>query len=438
MRQNKGTFSYILINIIATVLYVLEYKYVYENFVIGQYAYSNLTYNPVGNTFLLVLVCTLPILLYKGLNNISTSLSFFIYLFVYIPLVVTCFLADFPVETRVSIVLVFLVVMFFVFLTDKYSIGRHLFSLNNKPWSFRAFETLVWFLFVIDVFINRGSLTFVNFLSEGNDLYDLRLSQGVEGLGRVFVYLTLWLSHAFIPILFVCYYIEKKYIKLAFSFIAFVIMFMLDKQKITFVVPFAMIGMLVLIDRFKAYFTKYFHILVMSLLALSSIFTYEYTQKADNAFVSQSLAILVIIRTQCIAGEQLDRYVRFFEVEDNPYTYYSHINVVNDITGMYPYKESIGQVVAGDGSNSNASFFLMDGIAAAGNIGVILITVLFVLLKMLLNSISRRYNSSYLMVILFFAIFSMVNTSLFTSILSFGILAVFISLLLFKFPMLEK
>ena len=73
MRQNKGTFSYILINIIATVLYVLEYKYVYENFVIEQYAYANLTYNPVGNTFLLVLVCTLPILLYNYVLALQIS-----------------------------------------------------------------------------------------------------------------------------------------------------------------------------------------------------------------------------------------------------------------------------------------------------------------------------------------------------------------------------
>ena len=60
----------------------------------------------------------------------------------------------------------------------------------------------------------------------------------------------------------------------------------------------------------------------------------------------------------------------FFETTGQPHTYYSHINIVNALTGMYPYKDSIGRAVMDRDSNANGNFWLMDGIAAGESLVV--------------------------------------------------------------------
>lgn len=429
----------VLLNIIVAILYVLEYRYAYLHFVIERFGYANLTYDPVnGVTLLMLLQAVLPIVLYKGFRNIASGLSIFTYIFVYIPFVVTIYIASFPAFLRISFSVVFLILMCLFFATDNHSAFKSVFIKRKKVFSFHYFEVLFVLLFIIALIINRRNLTFVNFLSADNALYELRAEEGVGELGKFNIYLTLWLSHAFLPILLVYYYIDRKWLKFAFSIVGFMVMFMIDKQKITFIIPFVMWGMLYVYRTRKQFLERFFHIIIMSIMALSSLFLTYRIQKTDNIALS-GVAMIVILRTQCIEGEQLDRYAQFFEIENNPYTYYGHVRFINAITHTYPYPKSIGEMVADkEGSNSNATFLLMDGLAAAGLFGCLFIGLIFIFVKSILNAMGKRYDNMLLVTILLFAIFSMLNTSLFTSLLSFGFIIIYLSLLFFRFPAIER
>lgn len=436
LRSNKR--NSLLLNIIVAVLYVLEYRYAYLHFVIERFGYANLTYDPVsGLTVLMLLQAVLPIVLYKGFRNIASGLSIFTYIFVYVPFVVTIYIASFPTYLRILFSLVFFILMCLFFATDNYSALKGVFIKRKRVFSFRYFEILFVLLFITALVINRRNLTFVNFLSADNALYELRAEEGVGELGKFNIYLTLWLSHAFLPILLVYYYINRKWLKFALSIVGFMVMFMIDKQKITFIIPFVMWGMLYVYRTRKQFLERYFHIILMSIMALSSLFLTYRIQKTDNIALS-GVAMIVILRTQCIEGEQLDRYAQFFEIENNPYTYYGHVRLINAITHTYPYPKSIGEMVADkEGSNSNATFLLMDGLAAAGLFGCLLIGLIFIFVKSVLNAMGKKYDNLLLVTILLFAIFSMLNTSLFTSLFSFGFIIIYFTLLFFKFPALE-
>lgn len=93
---------------------------------------------------------------------------------------------------------------------------------------------------------------------------------------------------------------------------------------------------------------------------------------------------------------------------------------------MYPYGEqSIGQMVAGNGGNSNATFWLMDGIAAWGMIGCVIISIAFVFFKAIMNSLDARCSIGICVTVLLFGIQAMMNLSLLTSILTNGFLVLF-------------
>lgn len=288
---------------------------------------------------------------------------------------------------------------------------------------------------IIAIVVNINQIRFVNIFSQADLMYELRADNNASR-SSIMAYLISWLGHAFIPILLVTYYVGKNKIKFILAIAAYLFVFMMDMQKITFLIPFVMWLLLYLNSKHKERLRKYFHIVMMLGLLVPSFLC---CRLYDRNPMMLGVSTLLILRTQCIAGEQLDRYIQFFDVESNSYTYYAHINAVNALTNSYPYgDQSIGQVVAGDGTNSNATFLLMDGVAAMGLMGVLVSGLLFILFKSIMNSLGKKYDDMYIIIILFFGIFSMLNTSLFTSILSFGFLIVYIILLKYKVNILEK
>lgn len=415
----------------------MEYHYAYKNFVIKVYGYMDLTFQDISllGIVSLCIIAVLPITLYRGFRNISSALSIFTYIFIYIPFVETIYTAVLPLEIRLSYGILFLCLMALFFMTD----GNTLFSIaicrKRGVWSFRSLELIVIMLMLIAVFFNIGSIRFVNILSQADLMYELRADNNASRSSAM-AYLISWLGHAFIPFLLVTYYVEKKKIKFLLTIAAYLLIFMMDMQKITFLIPFVMWLLLYINSKHKEKLRKYFHIVLMVGLLLPSYLCCKFY---DRSPAMLGISTLIVLRTQCIAGEQLDRYLNFFDVKGNPYTNYAHINAVNVITKSYPYgNQSIGQVVAGDGSNSNATFLLMDGVAAKGLIGTLFSGLLFIIFKSIMNSLGKKYDDMYIIIIMFFGIFSMLNTSLFTSILSFGFLIVYMILLKFRIPKLEN
>lgn len=426
-----------LINALVALLYIVEYHYAYTKYVIPVWGYMNLTYCEISNfaTCLLYFISLIPIFFYKGFRFVSSAFSIFTYIFVYIPFMETVFSADLPNEIRYSYGSAFFCMMILFFKTDNLSFGKGLLKKFNNNYSFKTLLYLYVILIILCLLANLNHIRFVNIFSQANLMYELRaeLHENQQG---VLSYILLWLSHAFLPILLVYLYVKNSRIGLLLILASSLLLFMMDMQKSTFLFPLVLMFFLFINSKYPIRIVKYFNIFIMAIMMSVS---YLCCVTYDKSPTMSAISMMIVYRTQCVAGAQLDRYLNFFEVEGNPYTYYSHIRIVNAITNSYPYGDkSIGQAVAGDEGNSNATFLLMDGVAAWGIVGVIISGILFVIFKSFLNSMMSIYERRYVIIIMLFGIISFLNVSLFTSILSKGFLIIYILLLIFNLPYIEK
>ena len=426
-----------LITLVVAILYIWEHHYSYYHFVVDAYNYTGIDHKPeeTVNFLLLMAVSCIPLFFFKSIKNVASGFSFMSYIFIYIPFVNTLFTSSIPLSLALPYGIVFMIIMILFFATDNIYLFKESFLRSSaKPKvNFRTFEISVSILFLLLLFIYRNNISYFDMFSESDDLYDFRGGHSLVQAGGVLgLYLLLWTENVFLPILLVCSYLQKNKRFFIYLF-AFILMYMIVKTKVTMVMPFVMWGALFLYRRRRRLIEKYFHIIFMITLGLSSLFLCKLYERDP---IYTPFATLLNYRIQSVEGSQLQRYLVFFEVDHNPYTYYSHIKVVNALTGTYPYKVSIGEAVAGNGSNSNATFLLMDGVAAWGIIGCIISAFFFILIKSTLNPLSYRYKYFSLIIILLYSFNSVINTSLFTSLFSFGIIVFYLIMRFVSFPVL--
>lgn len=409
-----------LLNFIIATIYAVIYDYVYGNYMYGLWiSYVDGSYTPMSkyHFILYLLIAASPFLFYNGLKHIASAFSLFVYVLVYIPFIESLFVNSYPDKIRVSYSILFFFLVCLFFLTDHMYILRYPFKRKRKLISFNIIIVITFLLLAIELLLNRSQLYFVNFFEEDNDLYSLRAEANLVG-----IYFICWIRSALLPLLLVYYLSRKSLLGVSIVIMAYVSVFMLDKQKLTIIFPFALIVVYYAFLKLKGAFRKFFHVFLMSLFALVGLL---FTNMEVNP-LTIVLGKITVLRIQCIAGAELERYLDFFVMNDNPPTYYTHIRIINKLTGMYPYGEqSIGQMVAGNGGNSNATFWLMDGIAAWGMIGCVIISIAFVFFKAIMNSLDARCSIGICVTVLLFGIQAMMNLSLLTSILTNGFLVLF-------------
>lgn len=413
--------------------YAIAYDYVYSEFVNYFFPLRSETYHAInGSVFLVyVLLASLPFIFYKGLKTVAASFSLFTYILAYIPILNALWCYSFSNGIQITYSLIFFICMCFFFLTDKMYLLRFLFKRRTGLIPFKTMEYIVFFGMLLLVFINRSQLTFVNFLQNSVELYDARAEMNVKG-----IYFICWMRSCFLPLIMVASLRQKNVWKYFLVLFFFILIFMLDKQKLTVVFPLVVTGLYYIANTRIKFFSTYFHAIIILFIIFASVIIVWYVSYTDMTLSSNpvffSLAALFVMRTQCIEGMEAVRYFSFFIKNNNPLTHYSHVNVINAVTHSYPYKESIGATVAGDGGVSNATFWLMDGVAADGVLGVIIISLLFIIFKSIMNSADSRCSVPLYVCISLQGIMSMMNLSLFTSINTCGLLMLFLVLLFVK------
>lgn len=408
-------------NFIIAAIYAVIYDYIYCNYMYGIWeAYVDGSYTPMSkyNYVLYLLIGAFPFVFYKGLKHVASAFSLFVYVLVYIPFIESLFVNGYSDWIRLSYSLLFCVIVCIFFLTDQIYMFKKLFKRKRKLISFNVIIVITILLLAVELLLNRSQLHLVNFFVADNDLYSLRSETHLTG-----IYFVCWIRSALLPLLLVYYLNKKSYLGVALVIMAYLSVFMLDKQKLTIIFPFALIVIYYAFLYYKDAFGKYFHVFLMGLFAIVGLF---FTYIETNP-VTLALGMIIVLRIQCIAGAELERYFDFFINQNNPYTYYTHINFLDKLTGLYPYGElSIGQAVAGDGGNSNAAFWLMDGVAAGGMMGCVIISIFFIFFKSIMNSLETKCSVGICVTVLLFGIQSMVNMSLFTAIISNGFLIIFL------------
>lgn len=431
--HNKYIKNRTIVNIIIATMYVLFYDFIYNEYVCTLFDETYIPLNRVQYVEL-ILFGVIPILFYKGLKNIASIFSVFTYILAYIPFNETLAVGGWR-EDYMDYRYMFFISMCIFFITDSYTIGEYIFRKKTKI-NFITFRSISYILLILVIILNTSNLHFTNFMQNRGDLYNLRANLKVVG-GTPIIYLIYWFKNIILPILLVSSLIRKEKLHLGISFLGCISMFMIDQQKITFLAPFAIVILYYIYKMNRSFFRNTFHNMIIGLLIILPFLCYTFKDISDTVY---EIAAILIYRTQCIEGQELNTYLNFFGHDGlNPYTYYSHIGIINFITNDYPYGNlALGKAVTNGGSNANGMFWLMDGIAAGGIYGCIFIGCVFVLIKSLFNGIKQKCNVEMFAIISLFAMSMTMNVSLFTAILSCGLLLLYILFIYVDFSFINK
>lgn len=409
----------ISLNFVFALLYCWVYDMVYSDYIAVAFLFEYIQPSKV-ELFELCVIGAFPIVFYKGIGNIASIFSLFVYIFAYIPFNETLVVGGWG-SSFFDYRLVFFVSMCVFFLTDNIRLHERPFFTPTKI-PFKEFERIAWIALIIVVALNARNLHLTNFLQSKKEMYELRANLDVVG-GTPVLYVLYWLKNTILPILLVCYMRREDKFMIGCAFLGCISMYMIDQQKLTFIAPFVIVILYYLYNRDQVKFSNMYHFLIMGFFMISFAIILLFYLLGKFELVGEFAAV-VLMRTQCIEGMELQTYLNFFGHDGvgHPYTYYSHIGVINALTGMYPYSTSIGHVVTYGGANANGMFWLMDGIAAAGLSGCIFISVVFVLVKNFFNGISNRCNVALFSIISLFSMSMTMNVSLFTALFSCGLI----------------
>ena len=413
--QNK--FVIISIGLIYTYLFYLSYilvlntVYGYMGFEIIESRLDN-----VNVTLCTFLFSVTPLIFYNGIKQISSFLAIFIYYILYVPIIVSYF---FELSGSSGYLLyqqlLFMIGMSIIFLSDHINFkGR--FIINSKINISHMLFIVTILIITYIIIIYHDNLRFVSI----EDVYVQRSSNKDFGQRNIFGYIYIWLSNALIPFLLSYGLFAKKYKYFLLGILACLIVFMATAAKSVLTYPLLILLIYLFIRGRSLKHTFAFIGLGLSLLLLIII----------NSDVNL-LTSLFLMRTIGNGGSLTRHYHDFFL--SHPHTYYSHVNVVNLFTNSYPFKDlSIGQVVGREyysyDMNANANFWATDGIASLGDMGIIISSVILFLVFVVFNNLSKSYNKLFLIMILIPYLFSLLNTSLFSSVISGGAFIIFLLL----------
>ena len=414
MIKNFFKKSYIIY--IIGVIYAWVYYYGYIEFLNGYFDYAGFEIidGRLQNDLFLLLtfsISILPLFLYRGIIKISSFLSVFIYYLLYIPIIFTFF---FSLAGDVGFVILrqilFMIGMMIIFYADRFAFKKVIVF----PTSFDIFKIVLFLCFAIAfyiAFVYRSNLQLVNF----EEVYAQRSANQDFGNDNITGYLSVWLLNVLVPLCIVYSFFSKKKIYFIAGAFACLILYMATAAKSAVFMPIIMYGLYRLL--LTKNLLRSFNIIGLALIVIllfSLMFEF-------NVYSS-----ILWARTVGNGGSLTKYYYDFFQ--NNPNTYFSHINFINSIGDYYPYQQELGVVVGnyywGD-ANANANFWATDGIAAIGDFGIIISSVLLFLVFIIFNTVADRYNMLFIILVLIPYTLSLLNTSMFSSLLSGGALIIF-------------
>lgn len=422
--------------IFLSFIYLISYLIFYDEYLSLYFSYMRGVIRgglDFYDTCLFYIFGLLPIFFYRGFRTLASGISFMVFLFIYIPCIHAAFITPLnSINNKTLIILTLCCSMISFFVTDGLYLGKSFF-INIKPiLSFKSLLIITIVLISVNLAFNLKYFKFVNFFKEDtNVLYDLR-SASAEGRFIFLNYLTHWLKEGLMPVCLVYGLVSRNRCVVVSMFVGYIIMFMTDFQKITFLMPFIMTSFYYAISS-KLNYLKYRlgnGILLICLCLGWIIYLFS-----DTAF-GFGLSAIFLLRTLLCEDWLMSMYMSFFEKE--PFTYFTHINIINFFSQSYPFKRGLGEAVTGGEFNANACFLITDGYASMGCVGVIIITLFFIFFKALYNSVTIQYNKTYIFLLLIPAIVALLNVSLFTAILTAGFGIIYLILLTIRLPYLKN
>lgn len=417
------------VSIVSTIVYIILFRVIYVEYLYPLFGYIGYKYN-IATEYeetLSNILAFLPILFYRARKVPSDLIAILTFILIHIPTVITLqyHFKDYNSIIVYQVAFTFAQTLFFLASWNK--LGEERCEKYTDSISIKFLIVVGMLILIVLIAFFGDQLRFVSF----SDIYKLRsdndrFSRGYKLIG----YFTNWAAFFFAPFFIAYGCLKKKYWICLIGCLCSLVVYMASGSKSAILMPFAVFPIYFLMANKKMKSIVYFFpIVTMGVLLLFLLVLF-----VDNKLF-YFVGTVLFMRTLGVAGWLASGYITVFN--SYPYTYYSHIGIVNYFTGMYPFHNpSLGNAVwtiyrgRGVHTNANANFLLTDGFAALGIPGILLIAAFFYCVLIYTNRISNNHNIPFVMATLAGAILSFTNVSLFTTFLSSGFI---FCILLFRF-----
>ena len=426
-------FRFLTIALISLYTVVLIWNYIV--WLAPVWGYMGVDYSPVGTYYFLacLIASVLPSIWIPISISRPTMVTYWIlYLLTYIPMIVGVSLS--PKFTFIQVILFQLSCLFSFTLTGA---GYYFKLIKIKEkyipkfnfWV--AFYSAMFLMFLYVIYIFKGNFKLVSPFDE--NLYDLRFSgRDVAEGDKLVGYFTQWLSGAFLPFLLAIGIVYKKKLLILISCIGQIILYSTAANKAFILSIIYMVGIYYITKKTSKFgiFLTFFLIILITFLTFSQIYFED-----DFKLIFFPITSIVMLRTVSISTINAVNYYDFFS--NNPFTYYSHINIIGKFI-RYPYGDlALGQVIgvtmSGNAdSNWNANFYITDGFVAMGYSGLIIIGIISGLIFYIIDSLIKSQNIILCTLLITISSVSLMNVSIFTTLLTGGLIYLILFLVLFE------
>lgn len=410
--------------ILASLFYAYIIHYAHIKYLNPTWQYFGYTYSPI-NTFEVFFIVILTI--YGGafvpalLKRPSSVILILLYIIVYLPTVVLSLSLETDRVERYSGILISLAIGFSLacivtrFYENKENSNT---ALPSDKFSNNIF--LVWLACcgtMIASFISI--MAFVGL----DQIYDQR-ALGKEGSSLFLGYTQSYFSNVFSPALMVIGLLKSRWKQVALGGLGCFLTFMIDAQKTVFLLPFVIILLhYILKSRVLAFRSTSFFLFILGMITLLVI------QAQEDSEVANFLSATIVFRTLTLPGVLLTQYYDYFSTEG--FTYWSHVRLVNLIVPPPsafvgdPYWPKLGYIIGESvqhlpGNNANAHLFADTGVAAAGSIGILVISLVFTIWLYFIDRSSKGWDSCYVLMVIFPVGLFLTNGPLFTILAGYG------------------
>lgn len=275
-----------------------------------------------------------------------------------------------------------------------------------------GFSIVSVFVFIADNYMHMQLVGF-------DDVYDIRFAANDSG-GLLSGYLSMWLLGVSLPYILAVAFLRKSVLWCICGVGLSVLIYMGNGAKSALLMPVQVFLMGFIVSRDVDSTRRLATILTIVVVVL--LF-------ADDDYF-RLVKSLIFMRLFSVGGWTITNYYEFFS--ENGYTYYTHISIVGGLLGKV-YNLQPGRLIGleyseSEEANFNANFWATDGVAAIGVLGIILVSVLVRVVLKGIIVVVRDKDQRAVSIFLTGIWLSLLNGSLFTTMLSGGGIIVYILL----------
>ena len=397
-------------------LYIGAVHYAYVSYINPTFEYAHYIYLPfdIASLVITYILTWLVVLAHRDSAHPSQSVAGLIYTLSYVPIQLSLlftvkqpyltFILPAQMTLALSMTLIFVAAR-----TGPLPQSGRLFNFKALDHGLGLMTVCTIILIVI---VNLDHMRLVSF----EDVYDLRADATSGQSSTLLGYLSSWISYCFISYFFAQGIIHRKWLHLGLGVAGSLSLYMSTGAKASLLLLPITVGVVTLWREGPGFLSRTLIWLVVFIFALIVLLP------DDGA--SLWAKSIILVRILGSSGWTASKYLEYFGA--NNLTYYSHIGPVNSIFGGYPYGEySLGQIIGIEYSGSfeanfNASFWASDGFAAAGILGVLIITVPVIILLYLINRLTVVFQNRFTVAWGTGFFIAMLNVPLSTALVSGG------------------